>query len=446
MTLQSTVRNYLAKLQDTYQSAIDYGAQSVELACRPIAHSFIEEIIAHICADQIDAVVYHEARVHGTKNTPDWSIVDHSTFGVFCYGDHKNLDLSGPLALTPTDKSQMERYLTMGRPLFVFDGLEFIFYHDTLQNPTRHSLISKPLSLDSDWSQCAVSLEAVHKLKALLDEPGYRKWTEGQLIELLATRARLMSDTLRALLIRPPGSGETLVDNIIIDALQDLKRLIEDHHDPTLRSPTACADFIAQVLTFGLFFAHTQSSQDGKTPQERLMKIRTFWSTQSLANAKQLAPFGAIFETLEDFLIMDEETLAAGNELSYWYRDLSGILAHAEYMGSDDGPTDYHILFERFLTSFDKQQRFDRGAFYTPAVLADWIVRMADELVREHFHDDLLRLADRIVDPCCGTGSFLEAIVNGARGSQRPSPDTNRVRNSSCTLCSCPVSNGKNRP
>lgn len=416
MTLQRTVRDYLARLQDTYQSVTNYGAKSVELACRPIAHDFIEDIVGHICGDDTDAVVYHEARVHGTKNTPDWSIVDRSTFGVFCYGDHKDLDLLGPFTLTPTDKSQMERYLKMGRPLFVFDGLEFTFYHKTLQNSARHSLVPKPLSLDSDWSQCPVSLEAVHKLRVLLDEPGYYKWTEGQLVELLATRARLISDTLLELLIRPPGSGETLADNTIIDALQDLKQLIEDHHDPTLRNPEACADFIAQVLTFGLFFAHTQSSQDGETPQERFTKIKTFWSAQFLADARRLAPFGAIFETLENFLIVDEDTLAAGSDLSYWYRDLSGVLAHAEYMGSDDGPTEYHILFERFLTSFDKQQRFDRGAFYTPTVLADWVVQMADALVRQHFQDDLLRLADRIIDPCCGTGSFLEAIVNGARG------------------------------
>ena len=417
MTLKSTIIDYLAEFQDTYHNAIEGGAQSVELACRPLAHSFLERIIAHIgLTDDIDAVVRHEARIYGTPNTPDWSIVDRSTFGVFCYGDHKNLARSGPFTLTGPDKEQIERYLLMNRPLFVFDGLEFLFYNETLDNPTRHSLISKPVSLDSDWTDREVSLEAVYKLPALLKEPGYCMWTESQLVETLATRARFISDTLLGLLRRPRGSGEVLADNALIDALHDLKELLEDHHDPTLRNETICGDFIAQVLTFGLFFAHTQSPRVGQTPQERRHEISTYWNTQFLIDARRLAPFSAIFESLEAELGMGDERLTTGNDLAYWYRDLSGLLAHAEYMGGDDGPTDYHVLFERFLTSFDSQQRFDRGAFYTPTVLTDWTVRMADTLIRQHFDDDLLRLADRIIDPCCGTGSFLETIVDGAYG------------------------------
>ena len=49
-------------------------------------------------------------------------------------------------------------------------------------------------------------------------------------------------------------------------------------------------------------------------------------------------------------------------------------------MGREGGPADFHALFETFLEAFDGQTRYERGAFYTPAVLARWTARLADAL------------------------------------------------------------------
>lgn len=73
---------------------------------------------------------------------------------------------------------------------------------------------------------------------------------------------------------------------------------------------------------------------------------------------------------------------------------------------------DYHRLFELFFNKFDKQARFDYGAFYTPKLLAEFVVRFVGKVVADHFdgatiYDD----GNTIIDPCCGTGSFLEQIV-----------------------------------
>ena len=361
------------------------------------ADKLIRYLVGYVSADPDDVLVHHEARVAGTSNTPDWIVEDRKTFGVFCYGDHKNLALSGPFTLTSAEERQMERYLKMDRPLFVFDGIEFVIFHKTLDDPTRLALIPKPLNPDNEWSACEINSAIEYQLRGLIRSPGFHSWTEAKLVEILAARARIISDTLLGLLQRPRGSGEAIADNTLIDALQDLKEFIGEHHDPTLRRDDACADFIAQVIVFGLFFAHTQTSQPGDTPEERLCVINSYWSDGFLNDAKRLAPFAAIFDSLED-------NLATGNDLAYWYKDLSGVLAHAEYMGSDSGPTDYHVLYEQFLKAFDNEQRFDRGAFYTPAVLADWTVRMTDALVKSHFGAHMTSVADRIVDPCCGTG------------------------------------------
>lgn len=73
---------------------------------------------------------------------------------------------------------------------------------------------------------------------------------------------------------------------------------------------------------------------------------------------------------------------------------------------------DYHHLFEMFLKKFDKQSRFDYGAYYTPKVLADFIVRLTNQVVNDNFEGaTIYDSGNTIIDPCCGTGSFLEQII-----------------------------------
>lgn len=72
---------------------------------------------------------------------------------------------------------------------------------------------------------------------------------------------------------------------------------------------------------------------------------------------------------------------------------------------------DYHKLFELFLSKFDPRSRFDYGAYYTPSGLADCIVRLVETIVRESFEGaSVFDDANIIIDPCSGTGSFLERI------------------------------------
>ena len=73
---------------------------------------------------------------------------------------------------------------------------------------------------------------------------------------------------------------------------------------------------------------------------------------------------------------------------------------------------DYHQLFELFLSKYDARSRFDFGAYYTPKVLADFVVKLTNYVVSYNFpgksiYDD----GNTIVDPCCGTGSFMEEVI-----------------------------------
>jgi hypothetical protein len=235
-------------------------------------------------------------------------------------------------------------------------------------------------------------------------------------MQQLAVRTRILRDTIRILLDAPHNSGESLAENKLIDVLHDLLILIRDHHDPSLATPDTCASFVAQVLLFGLFFAHTRSTGSKLNPSERGQFISDFWHTNAFYDeTKKLRPFRTISDLLKD-------SLTSENELAGWYQDTVSLLSHAEYMGTSPGPTDYHSLFEKFLEAYDNRTRFDRGAFYTPSVLTKWMAETTDSIVGRYYGGHIINLAEKVIDPCCGTGGFLEALIRISEPSDNLMP------------------------
>jgi predicted helicase len=75
-------------------------------------------------------------------------------------------------------------------------------------------------------------------------------------------------------------------------------------------------------------------------------------------------------------------------------------------------------FYEDFLAAYKPQMRERRGVYYTPEPVVSYVVRSVDALVREKFGKPL-GLADPSVvmlDPACGTGTFLLALVQLVRG------------------------------
>ena len=403
MSFELITKSYLQAFQVSVTNALSSGAKSIELATRPVVHNYIEALVEE-CKKASSALIVHHDTSYTSKNRPDWRIEDATNFGVFCFGDHKSLAASGPFQPTPSEQKQITRYLALGRPVFVFDGVEFIFYRSDLASGIRCQLISKPLVMSASWQSQVIDISAETQFRNLLENPGFRKWTESQLVQQLANRARTASEEIATLLIAPLGSGSSSSEELLLCALHSLRETIAEHHDPSLRDEKACADFISQVLTFGLFYAHTRHSKTLDSPAKRRAAIKVFWSSSTLqVNPKLLRPFKAIVQALST-------SLSSQNILSEWYEDVTGVLAHAEYMGTEPGPQDFHTLFEQFLTTFDEQARFDRGAFYTPQVLTDWIAKGANQVSIDNFGQPIMQAAEKIIDPCCGTGGFLEAV------------------------------------
>ncbi len=71
-------------------------------------------------------------------------------------------------------------------------------------------------------------------------------------------------------------------------------------------------------------------------------------------------------------------------------------------------------FYEPFLEAFDPQLRKDLGVWYTPKEIVQYMVERVDHLLRTQL-DQPLGLASpavRILDPCCGTGAYLTAVLH----------------------------------
>jgi Type ISP C-terminal specificity domain/N-6 DNA Methylase len=70
-------------------------------------------------------------------------------------------------------------------------------------------------------------------------------------------------------------------------------------------------------------------------------------------------------------------------------------------------------FYEPFLEAFDPELRKDLGVWYTPKQIVQYMVERVDHLLRTEL-DQPLGLASpavRILDPCCGTGAYLTAVL-----------------------------------
>jgi len=70
-------------------------------------------------------------------------------------------------------------------------------------------------------------------------------------------------------------------------------------------------------------------------------------------------------------------------------------------------------FYETFLAAYDPEKRKSRGVYYTPEPVVSYIVRAIDHLLKERF-GRAWGLADPhtlILDPACGTGTFLHSLM-----------------------------------
>ncbi len=71
-------------------------------------------------------------------------------------------------------------------------------------------------------------------------------------------------------------------------------------------------------------------------------------------------------------------------------------------------------FYEPFLEAFDPQLRKELGVWYTPREIVGYMVERVDHLLRSELAQPLGLASPnvRILDPCCGTGAYLTAVLH----------------------------------
>lgn len=406
MGYEETVRNYLDRLDSYIRAPLATGEATPELSYRPVLDGFIREISALYSRD---VEVIFEPKCQGHAGRPDWRLYNKSDMGLYGYVEAKALDQSNPINISP-HMEQLTKYLSTGYRVILTDGLEFIFFEpDNIEMPHRHCLVEKPLCRGI-VAEARIDFFMEQRLREFFKESGFRQCSEEQLIREMAIRASRLSECVLALSQAPPGSGLTESENRTIEILRNLQTTLRLHHDPVLMHPKVFADFVSQVLSFGLLYAHRVVAGEHGQPRDRYDAIQRFWTNAVYASyTDRLIPFKTLVEMLQSELSPDTE---ASSQLRCWYDDARRLLAHVQLRDRQREVPDYHTLYERFLAEFDTKTRFDFGSFCTPQELASFTVGMANAIIEKRFQGrHLYEEGNKVIDPCCGTGTFIEQLV-----------------------------------
>jgi predicted helicase len=215
------------------------------------------------------------------------------------------------------------------------------------------------------------------------------------LAQQLAQRAQLLKTTveqsLHAQLKQPPNQPLEL---------RNLYRALQHVLLPDLQ-PADFADLYAQTLAYGLFAARCYAPNAARFTRHDAARI----IPDAIPFLKRL--LGTLTtHTLEP-------------ELEWLLDDLASLLERAEMptilqdFGKRAGREDPVVHFyEDFLAAYDPTLREVRGVYYTPEPVVQFIVRAVDTVLRREFGmQGLMDERALMLDPACGTGSFLYEIV-----------------------------------
>ena len=395
--MTSPISIYLKSIEDELNRG-----NATEHTHRPALKTFIESLSPAITATN--------EPTHVECGAPDFVI--SSKAGVIGYIETKDVGVN----LNQTERSdQIKRYLPAFRNFILTDYLEFRWYVDGALRRTINIASTIPqgsgLTLKIDKSALA-NLEAL--LTDFLTHIPEPITSPNILAQRLARLAHLIRDGIIAAFNQNQAS-ETLITwretfaKILIAGLDKPEKLSE------------FADMFAQTLAYGLFSA-------------RIMDETA--ETFSLDEAKGLIPETNPF--LRDFFYDITGPKLKREPFSTYVDDLVDLLVHSDMdsilanFGKRTRTEDPVVHFyETFLAAYDPKLREMRGVYYTPQPVVGFIVRAVDEILKTKFNlkdgiaDSSLitnKISDEkqdknqhkvlILDPACGTGTFLYNVID----------------------------------
>jgi hypothetical protein len=383
--------NAFTRYLHALESALQAG-DATESTHRPALKSLLESLQQGIVA------VNEPKRI--ACGAPDFAIrrIGSSGHGV-TLGYLETKDIGAPLdAAEMTD--QLQRYRDNLPNLILTNYLEFRWYVDGARRQ-----IARLAEWDARAKRLRRAPDGENHLRELLQgflmrEPAPITDADA-LARQMARYAHLIRDAIIA----------AFQQNLASDLLCDLRTTFAETLLPDLDQPEKLADFadmLAQTLVYGLFAArcyHTAETNPSPAPHAA--------HEIPLTN-----PFlRGLFDTLTGAELDHEPFMPFVDDLVTLLAqaDMASILTQFGARAQREDPVVH--FYETFLKEYDPKQRERRGVYYTPDPIVGYLTRAVHALLQRRFGlpDGLASLADDsplyLLDPACGTGSFLAHIV-----------------------------------
>ncbi len=392
------ISEYLYAIQKEFQTG-----KATEHTYRPHLKSLLESL-----APNITAINEPKKDDYGM---PDF-IVKKNELSVGCietkdFGERLNrLD-----SLQGYEVNQLERYRNGSDNLVYTDYIDFIFYKNT-QKVARiriaHFDGKNITPIPENFDLLCDYLIDFYNNKTITIK------SASKLAEIMARKARLVADVIRHAL---GTDGDT--ESSLHGQLTTFQHMLI--HDISINE---FADVYAQTIAYGMFAARLND----KTPE-----------TFSRAEAATLIPktnpflrnlFGYIAgPEIDTRILWDVDNLAE----IFSYTDVAYIMRDFGRATRTQDPIIH--FYETFLEKYNPKLRKQRGVFYTPTPVVDYIVRAVDSILKTDFGlpkglADSSKITTKqkidvqgckrakmdfhrvqILDPATGTGTFLAEAI-----------------------------------
>ncbi|MGD9874872.1 MAG: type ISP restriction/modification enzyme [Kiritimatiellia bacterium] len=305
------------------------------------------------------------------------------------------------ISLNDVEKSaQLKRYLPALENLILTDYLEFRWYvnGEFRQTARAGNLSGNKVRMDQEGSA---------EVEKMLREFVQHKPQTIRRPKELAKRMANLTHMVRDIIVKAFEQNEAS------DTLKDWRSAFAQTLMHDLIQPERTGDFadmFAQTIAYGLFSARVMDL----TP-------KTFSRQEAQALIPKSNPFLRNFFYQITGPALDDELFAP------FVEDLVSVLGHTdmERVLKDFGVSKktrdpvFHF-YETFLAEYDPKLREQRGVYYTPDPVVSYIVRSVDHILKSKFKcadglADASKGADchrvLILDPACGTGTFLYDII-----------------------------------
>lgn len=349
---------------------------------------------------------------------PDYTIWRSENHGPRTIGYIEAKDIGVPLDVVERSE-QLGRYRAALDNLLLTDYVEFRWYvRGELRRSARLANVENGHIVDvrgGDKSVSDLLRDFLAQSPAAIRKP-----------EELADRMARLTKLIRELIIESFDHGAATA------VVRDLRTAFEEVLVPDLSLPDF-ADMFAQTLAYGLFSARTNHAAD-----------RPFRRHDAAYEIPRTNPFlRGLFTAITGPELDDEPYAGLVDDLTQLLdaTDIASVLAEFGTRKRQDDPVIH--FYETFLAAYDPSVREMRGVYYTPGPVVSYIVRSVDRLLRDRFgcvdglageathgprsfvqHDEEARPRRvLILDPACGTGTFLYAVIELIRDQFRQRGD-----------------------